>query len=56
MKTIHKYLRSEICVAQAWHEKYANRKCKPARQFFENDLVWLDAWNIKTARPQKKLD
>ena len=56
MKTVHEYLRSEICVAQAQHEKYANRKRRPARQFFENDLVWLDARNIKTARPQKKLD
>jgi hypothetical protein len=56
MRTIHEYLRAEICVAQAQHEKYANRKRKPARRFFENDLVWLDARNIKTARPQKKLD
>ena len=56
MKTVHEYLRSEICIAQAQHEKFANRKRSPARRFFENDLVWLDARNIKTARPQKKLD
>jgi hypothetical protein len=56
LKTIHEYLRSEICLAQAQQEKYANRKRKPARRYFEGDLVWLDARNIKTARPQKKLD
>ncbi|RAQ98760.1 hypothetical protein DDE82_008932 [Stemphylium lycopersici] len=31
MKTVHEYLRSEICVAQAQHEKFANRKRSPAR-------------------------
>jgi hypothetical protein len=56
MEAIHEYLRSEICIAQARHEKYANRKRNPARRYFENDLVWLDARNIKTLRPQKKLD
>jgi hypothetical protein len=56
MKTIHEYLRSEICLAQAQQEKYANRKRKPACRYFEGDLVWLDTRNIKTARPQKKLD
>lgn len=56
MEEIHEYLRSEICIAQARHEKYANRKRNPARRYFEDDYVWLDARNIKTARPQKKLD
>jgi hypothetical protein len=56
MDAIHEHLRAEICLAQAQHEKYANRKRRPSRRFLENDLVWLDARNIKTARPQKKLD
>ncbi|KAI1676228.1 reverse transcriptase [Pyrenophora tritici-repentis] len=56
MNSIHEYLRAEICLAQAQHEKYANRKRRPSRRFFENDMVWLDARNLKTARPQKKLD
>ena len=56
MKTVHEYLRSEICIAQARHEKYANQRRRPARRYFENDQVWLDARNIRTTRPQKKLD
>ena len=56
MKTIHEYLQSEICLAQAHQEEYANRKRKPARRYQPGQEVWLDARNIKTARPQKKLD
>jgi hypothetical protein len=56
MKTIHEYLQSEIYIAQARHEEYANRKRKPARRYRLGQEVWLDARNIKTARPQKKLD
>jgi hypothetical protein len=56
MKTVHEYLHSEICLAQAQQEKYANRKRKPACRYFEGDLVWLDARNIRTVRLQKKLD
>jgi len=56
MKEIHEFLRSEICIAQARQEEYANRKRKPARKFYVDQEVWLDARNIKTLRPQKKLD
>ncbi|CAJ2512148.1 Uu.00g051630.m01.CDS01 [Anthostomella pinea] len=56
MATVHEYLKSEICIAQARHEEYANRKRRPARRFYVSQKVWLDARNIKTARPQKKLD
>ncbi|KAI1676227.1 reverse transcriptase [Pyrenophora tritici-repentis] len=56
MSDVHEYLRAEICLAQARHEKYANRKRQPARRFLVDDTVWLDARNIKTTRPQKKLD
>jgi hypothetical protein len=56
MKIVHEYLKSEICIAQARHEKYANRKRKPAYRFYIGQKVWLDSRNIKTARPQKKLD
>lgn len=56
MNAVHEYLRAEICLAQARHEKYANRKRQPARHFLVDDTVWLDARNIKTTRPQKKLD
>ncbi|CAJ2502650.1 Uu.00g100440.m01.CDS01 [Anthostomella pinea] len=56
MATVHEYLKSEICIAQARHEEYANRKRRPVRRFYVGQKVWLDARNIKTARSQKKLD
>jgi hypothetical protein len=56
MKTVHKYLKFEICIAQARHKKYANRKRKLAYKFYISQKVWLNFRNIKTARLQKKLD
>jgi hypothetical protein len=56
MKIVHKYLKSEIYIAQARYKKYANRKRKPAYRFYISQKVWLNSRNIKTARPQKKLD
>jgi hypothetical protein len=34
MKIVHKYLKSEICIAQARHKEYANRKHKLAYRFY----------------------
>ena len=51
IKTIHEHLQSEICLAQAYQEEYANRKRKPARRYLLGQEVWLNARNIKTARP-----
>jgi hypothetical protein len=56
MKIVHKYLKSKIYIAQARYEKYANRKRKPAYKFYISHKVWLNSKNIKTTRPQKKLD
>ena len=56
MKTVHEYLDFEICIAQSRHAEYANQTRRPARRYLENDHVWLDARNIRTTRPQKKLD
>lgn len=56
MQEILEYLRSESTAAQARYEEQANRHRRPARRYQEGDLVWLDARNIKTLRPQKKLD
>jgi hypothetical protein len=53
MKTVHKYLKSKICIAQARYKKYANWKRKPAYRFYISQKVWLNFKNIKTARPQK---
>ncbi|KAL9564024.1 hypothetical protein ACKAV7_011798 [Fusarium commune] len=56
MNEILEYLRSESIAAQARYEDQANRHRRPARRYREGDYVWLDARNIKTLRPQKKLD
>ena len=42
--------------AQARYEKASNRSRVPARRYQAGDKVWLDSRNIKTLRPQKKLD
>ncbi|KAL9563874.1 hypothetical protein ACKAV7_011909 [Fusarium commune] len=56
MNEILEYLRSESIAAQARYEDQANRHRRPARRYREGDYIWLDARNIKTLRPQKKLD
>ncbi|KAG6977862.1 Transposon Ty3-I Gag-Pol polyprotein [Fusarium oxysporum f. sp. conglutinans] len=48
--------RETLNTAQARYEDQANRHRRPARRYQEGDHVWLDARNIKTLRPQKKLD
>lgn len=56
MKDITDFLRTELISAQGRYEEQANRSRRPARRFHEGQLVWLDARNIRTLRPQKKLD
>jgi hypothetical protein len=56
MEDVIDYARSAMTAAQARHEEAANRSRQPARQYRVGQLVWLDARNIKTLRPQKKLD
>lgn len=56
MEIITEFVRAEILSAQARHEEQANRKRRPARRYYINQYVWLDARNIRTLRPQKKLD
>ncbi|KKF92183.1 Integrase p49 [Ceratocystis platani] len=56
MEEITELTRSEMAMAQNFHEEQANRHRQPPRQFQVDDKVWLDARTIQTARPQKKLD
>ena len=56
MNSIVDFLRSEMTSAQARYEEQANRRRTPARRFREGQLIWLDSRNIRTLRPQKKLD
>jgi hypothetical protein len=56
MKIVYKYLKFKIYIAQARYKEYVNRKRKFAYKFYISQKVWLNFRNIKTARPQKKLD
>lgn len=56
MKKIHDFCRAEILAAQARWEEHASKRRKPARRYRPGEKVWLNAKNIQTLRPQKKLD
>lgn len=56
MQEISDYLRTEMLAARARYEEQANRKRRPARRYQVGQEVWLDARNIRTLRPTKKLD
>jgi transposase InsO family protein len=56
MSDLNERLRSEMKWAQAVYESNANRTRNPAPAYRVGDYVWLDARNIKTRRPSKKLD
>ncbi|KAG2000728.1 hypothetical protein GB937_010896, partial [Aspergillus fischeri] len=56
MQDVVDYVRAQIRVAQARYEEQMNRHRRPARRYHVGQLVWLDARNIRTLRPQKKLD
>ena len=56
METIHDFCQAEIRTTQARWEENAIKKRRPARRYQPGELVWLNARNIQTLRPQKKLD
>lgn len=56
MKAIFSYNSAAMSAAQARQEEFANRSRQPARNFQVGQLVWLNAKNIRTLRPMKKLD
>jgi len=56
MERLTEYLQGELRIAQARYEDASNVRRCPARQYCPGDLVWLNARNIKTLRPTKKLD
>jgi hypothetical protein len=56
MRKIHDFCRTEILAAQARWEEQTNKKRTPARRYRPGEKVWLNARNIQTLRPQKKLD
>ncbi|QSZ34660.1 hypothetical protein DSL72_007514 [Monilinia vaccinii-corymbosi] len=56
METISAHLQTELTASQTHYSKNADTRRSPARRYSVEDLVWLDARNIKTLQPQKKLD
>ena len=56
MEKIHAFCRTEILAAQARWQEQTQHKRKPARRYCPGEKVWLNAKNIQTLRPQKKLD
>ena len=56
LSELHKYCREQVAVAQSQYQIPADRRRHVAPEFKEGDLVWLNAKNITTKRPSKKLD
>jgi hypothetical protein len=58
LSELHDFCRQEIQVAQAQYQDPANRSrlAVPPELFQVGKKVWLNAKNIKTKRPSKKLD
>ena len=56
MKQLHKFLREEMTYAQALQEDYANKKRVPAPAYHVGDRVFVDAQNLRSERPFRKLD
>ena len=54
---LHEYCRREIAVAQSQYQPPADRRrAEVPEEIREGSQVWLNAKNIKTKRPSKKLD
>lgn len=56
MMGMHNSLKDEMTHAQALYEKHAPGRREPAPNYKVGDMVWLNAKNINTERPSKKLD
>ncbi len=56
MKQLHEFLREEMTYAQALQEDYANGKRVPAPAYQVGDRVFVDAENLCSERPSRKLD
>ena len=56
MQQIHEHLRVEMKRSQAIQEENANQGRIPAPNIQVGSKVWLDARNVRTVRPTRKLD
>ena len=56
MEELQEVLRNHMLIAQASYEHYANKARSPAPLYKIGDMVMLDARNIVTKRPSRKLE
>ncbi|KAI0992022.1 hypothetical protein K3495_g16164, partial [Podosphaera aphanis] len=56
MEELNNFLRENMKTAQAFYEKHSNRHRSPPTAYKVGDRVFINARNIKTKRPSKKLD
>jgi len=56
MTELHAHVRTEMAYAQERQQENADRHRLPAPCFQVGDKVWLNAKNMKTRRPSRKLD
>jgi len=56
LKELHLYLRDQISCALKQYEVHSAARRLPIPPFKVGDTVWLDARNIRTTRPSKKLN
>ena len=56
MKDLHQYLRDQLQLTIKHYEQHSASQRLPIPGFKAGDSVWLDAQNIKTKHPSKKLD
>src|ERR1700680_1256378 len=56
MKQLFDELQAEMNRAQAVYSEQANKSRRLGQQLVVGDRVWMDARNLSTTRPSKKLD
>src|SRR5882724_11666284 len=56
LRELHMYLRNQVSRAIRQYEVHSASRRLPIPPFKVGDTVWLDARNIQTTRPSKKLD
>ena len=55
MVLINDTLQEQMTQAQTMYEEFSNHRCDHGLIIKEGDMVWLDARNLATERPSKKL-
>jgi hypothetical protein len=56
MNEIFKQMKTEMVRAQSIQAEQADKRCREGIELNPGDRVWMDARNISTQRPSKKLD